>query len=95
MTMTSGADVANRRQQLHAVQPRHADVGQHDVDVLARDQFARDHAVFGGQHLEPVALEQQPHPLAHRLLVVGDQDARLLGRYADPGSRLPASLASS
>ena len=42
------------------------------------DQVARRNAVLGDQHLEAVALEQQPHPLAHRLLVVGDQNARLV-----------------
>ena len=39
--------------------------------------LARRDAVLGGQHFEAVALKQQPHPLAHRLLVVGDQDAGL------------------
>ena len=80
VTMTSGADSRIDLQQRDAVEPRHADVGQHHVDIFAGDQVAGRDAVLGGQHLEAVALKQQPHPLAHRLLVVGDQDARLLGR---------------
>ena len=88
-----GCRLANRGQQRHPVQLWHPDVGEHHVDVLARHEIARHDAVLGGEHFEPVALEQQPHPFAHRLLVVGDQDARLLGRrFPDRlrDSRLPA-----
>jgi hypothetical protein len=90
-----GGELAHRLHQLDAVEARHADVGEHHIHVLARHQVARGDAVVGGEHLEAVALEQQPHPFTHRLLVVGNQDARLGGRVprgsrlANPGSRLP------
>ena len=85
MTMASGASSADRAEQLQAVHARHPDVGQHDVDVLAADQLAGRDAVLGDEHVEAVALEQDAHPLAHRLLVVHDQDARDAARRGATG----------
>ena len=45
-------------------------------------QVARRDAVLGHQHLEAVALKQDAHPLAHRLFVVDDEDARRRRRRA-------------
>ena len=70
---------ADRPEQRDPVESRHPDIGEDDVDVLGGHQLARLQAVFGDQHVEPIALEQQAHPLAHRLLIVGDQDTRFVG----------------
>jgi hypothetical protein len=56
------------------VDARHPDVGEDHVHVLARDDLACRQAVIGRQHLEAIALEQDAQPLAHRLLVIDDQN---------------------
>ncbi len=77
-----GRGVADDLQELQAVETGHADVGQDDVHELARDDVARGHAVLGNQDLEAVTLEQYAQPLAHRLLVVYDENSR----HSVPGS---------
>ena len=89
---TVGRDVADGLEELEPIQARHADVGQHDIDVLAADEISRDHAVFGHEHVEALPLKQDAHPFAHRLLVVHNQDARGVatdsGRWFAKGRRL-------
>ncbi len=91
-TMASGAMRAGGLEQLEPVHARHADVGEDDVDVFAADQVARGESIVGNRHLEPIALEQDAHPLAHRLLIVDNQDAQRFVHGPWPGGAVRATL---
>ncbi len=71
-----GRDLARTFEKLETVHTRHPNIGEHDIDVLAAEQIAGGHAVLGQQDVEAVPLKQDTHPLAHRLLIVHDEDAR-------------------
>ena len=46
--------------------------------VASGHHLTRREPVTGDEHFEPVALKQNAHPFAHRLLIVNDQDAERL-----------------
>ena len=75
MSGVLGADAARR---FDAVAARHAQIHQHDVGTLARDQGDRLLAVRRGADDGDVGqqVEQRRETFAHRCLVVGDRDAQ-------------------
>jgi hypothetical protein len=72
------ADVLEQRQ---AVDARHTNVGQHDVDEFAPHDLTRDLPILRNQHFIAVALKENAQPLPHRLLIVGNQNAREGARH--------------
>ena len=64
-------------QHLHAVEPRHPQVGDHDVDAVERGH--RLGAVGGQHHVVAVALEDGGEDAPQVRFVVGHQDADGLG----------------
>jgi hypothetical protein len=74
-----GRHLAHGLEQPDAVETGHPDVGEHRVQVLAPDNLLGGQAVGGNHHLEAIALEQDAQPLAHRLLIVHNQNSRHAG----------------
>ena len=77
-------DVVLRRTQraggLDPVQPGHHHVHDHHVGIGRPDPGQRLGPVGGQGHLVAVELQRTPQRLAHRLVVVDDQHARLHSR---------------
>src|SRR5882724_122728 len=78
------AEVAD---QLVAVEARHLQIRDDDVDRLLRELLQRFRAVPGGDDVEPGALEHSADELAHADRVVDEQDAAL-GLRRRRGDRL-------
>ena len=66
---------AHPAQQRHAVQARHLEIGQHQVERLAREQARRGLAVGRLHHAQALALQHLGDEAADSFLVVDDQDA--------------------
>ncbi len=62
---------------LEAVRPRHANVRQHHIEALGLDEGERTAAILGGRHAVSVT-ENAGDQLEHVLLVVSDENARLI-----------------
>ena len=65
---------AQRLDDLHAVEPRHPEVQQHDVGVRLRGEGDRRGAVRRGDDLVAVRGEGDPQGAHELRVVVGDQD---------------------
>ena len=94
--MVSVGKVARRgERQRDAVHHRHLDVGEQQVEApLSRDEdFERLGAVLRGRGLMTVHGDRPRHQLAHRLLVVGDQDTGH-GSHAAGGQIAPVEEAN-
>ena len=75
-------DALRGAKHVHAAQVGHLDVRDQQVDRLPLDQGDRLAAVLGEEHVVALPLQDDRQQLAHRPLVVGDEDARsaALGR---------------
>src|SRR5262249_50667419 len=69
-----GACLASPRAEIDAALVGEPDVGDHDVDVLARDDLAGAGAAVLDAHVEPGATEPQAEQVANALVVIDDQD---------------------
>ena len=77
IAITDGSMLLRCAQHLDAVDLRHPDVGDQEVERLAASSSSiAACAVLGDEHVVPVALQQDRQHLAHRALVVDDEDAR-------------------
>ena len=86
-------DLLGGAQHLDAAQIRHLDVGDQQVDRLALERVDRGAAVLGQQHLVALAAEHDRQQLAHRSLIVDDENARRAPLGGD-GHRRDVSQAS-
>ena len=79
--------------QRDAVHDRHLDVGEQQVEsaILAGQDLQRLGAVLGSDGLVAVHGDGARHQLAHRILVVGDQDFR---HETNLGINLPCGTSS-
>ena len=71
-----GSDALGFAQQVHPVHLGHPDVGDEDIDPLPLEDVDRRRAVLRDQHVVPVAPQHDRQQLAHRALVVDDENAR-------------------
>ena len=87
-------DLLGGAQHLDAAHVGHLDVGDQQVDRLALEEVDRGAAVLGEQHLVALAPQHDRQQLAHRPLVVDDEDARraAIGRPASRGARWRAHV---
>jgi hypothetical protein len=65
------------RRRVEAIQEGHGDVEEHDVRGVLRHRCHRGPTIGAlGHHLDVgQILEQRPHPGAHQVVIVGDDDA--------------------
>jgi hypothetical protein len=70
-------DVLGHAQDVHAGGVGHLDVRQHQIEALAPQQLDGALAVLGHLHVVAVALEDDLQHVAHRLLIVHDQQPRV------------------
>ena len=68
-------DLLGRPQHVHAAHVGHLDVGDQQIDRLALERLDGGAAVLGEQHLVAFAAEHDRQQLAHRPLIVDDEDA--------------------
>ena len=76
-------DVLRRAQHVDAAQVGHLDVRDQQVHRLALEQVDRRAAVLGEQHFVSLAAQHDRQQLAHRPLIVDDEDARADARSVD------------
>jgi hypothetical protein len=69
-------DLLRGTQDVDAAEIGHLDVRDQDVDRLAPEQIDRGAAVLGQQHFVALAPQHDLQHLAHRALIVDDQDPR-------------------
>ncbi len=97
--MMSRLSALGGAQHVDAADVRHPDVREQQIDAFLFEDRDRLGAVGGEQHVEAVAAQHDAQHVAHRRLIVHDEDARLgsaLGRHRWPGSGLlDVSICSS
>ena len=67
------AKLLHQPQRLQPGELRHVDVDQHEMDLLAANDFQRLFAIAGEERAEPPRLEDDLQCLAEVRVVVGDQ----------------------
>ena len=68
-------DLLRGAQHVDAAQVGHLDVGNQEIDRLVLEQVDGGAAVLGQEHLVPLASQHDRQQLAHRALIVDDEDA--------------------
>ena len=80
ITGTLGILHAQRREDLHAVDVGHREIGEHDVGAVRLEVGDARGAAVGGVHVEARVAEDGLEREAHRGFVVDDQDPARHGR---------------
>jgi hypothetical protein len=77
-------DLLHHLEQIEAAAPGHLDVADHDVEIVGLDCDQGGVDVDSGDHVETLAAEEDLQELPHALLVVDDEDSRLLAHGVSP-----------